>query len=192
MLINQLDRSSDPTQLTRKAMVEYASFELEYLKLVVAGIVSSEAKEISATSAINLTREVKTKQMKPTEGQAVLRRFASDEAAWLRLTDDDAYRLAPRFIAEMGPYLKQVHGTDVGDCGLCHQLVVRDSKCGSCPATFHLYCLTTLHDKCNGCKGDVAPRGKGRPRSSRDKPASRKRRQTIEKPALEDSSEDSD
>ena len=42
--------------------------------------------------------------------------------------DDDGWiRLTSRFIAEMEPYLKEVHGNEIAECRLCKKTVIRVS-----------------------------------------------------------------
>ena len=45
---------------------------------------------------------------------------------WL-MKDEGWIRLSSRFIAEMEPYLKEVHGNEIADCKLCKKTVIRVS-----------------------------------------------------------------
>lgn len=123
VLVNRLDRSSDSTQLTKKAMVDFSPAELEYLKLIMEEIVESEEREIGHTKALNLTRNVKTKSMKPNDGQNVLSKFV--DRLWLKKNSErNTIRLSTRFIAEMEPYLDAE--IQLQKCFLCkNKLVVR-------------------------------------------------------------------
>ena len=45
---------------------------------------------------------------------------------WLK-KDGEWIRLTSRFIAEMEPYLKEVHGNEIAECRLCKKTVIRVS-----------------------------------------------------------------
>lgn len=75
VLVNRMDRSDDSTQLTRKAMVDFQPFELEFLKLVVADIICSEDRQVEEIPALHLHKEVKTKAMRPQEAEDVLHKL---------------------------------------------------------------------------------------------------------------------
>jgi hypothetical protein len=47
ILCNKTDRSNEPSKLSMKAMVDFATYEMEYLKLVLECIMSSEDAEVS-------------------------------------------------------------------------------------------------------------------------------------------------
>ena len=46
---------------------------------------------------------------------------------WLK-KDGEWIRLTSRFIAEMEPYLKEVHGNEIAECRLCKKTVIRVSS----------------------------------------------------------------
>ncbi len=95
----------------------------------------SDLREISSIDALNLAREVKTKILKGAEAEGVLDRFV--DAHWLRKANhNEVFILAPRFIAEMEPYLKEQFGDAVKNCPMphCGKIVMRVSL----PATFVL------------------------------------------------------
>ena len=75
VLVNRMDRSDDSTQLTRKAMVDFQPFELEFLKLLVAEIICSDDRQVEEIPALHLHNRVKTKAMRPQEAEDVLHRF---------------------------------------------------------------------------------------------------------------------
>ena len=70
-----MDRSDDSTQLTRKAMVDFQPFELEFLKLIVAEIICSDDRQVEQIPAEHLHKEVKTKMMRAQEAEDVLGKF---------------------------------------------------------------------------------------------------------------------
>jgi hypothetical protein len=47
ILCNKTDRSNEPSKLSMKAMVDFAPYEMEYFKLVLECIMSSEDAEVS-------------------------------------------------------------------------------------------------------------------------------------------------
>ena len=75
VLVNRMDRSDDSTQLTRKAMVDFQPFELEFLKLLVADIISSDDRQVEEIPALHLHKDVKTKTMRPQEAEDALCKF---------------------------------------------------------------------------------------------------------------------
>ena len=127
VFVNKVDRSRDSTQLTKKAMVDYAPHELEYLKKIVAALVESEDKELGVNEIVNLVMEVKSKKnLQPREGEAVVKKFL--EGHWLkRNRRGDMISLAPRFLAEMEPYLKEAHPEEIATCQMCNRMVVKVS-----------------------------------------------------------------
>lgn len=158
VLVNRMDRSDDSTQLTRKAMVDFQPFELEFLKLLVAEIICSDDRQVEEIPALHLHNRVKTKAMRPQEAEDVLHRFI--EQNWLK-KDVEWIRLSSRFIAEMEPYLKEVHANDISDCRLCRTTVIRAVICEECQTSYHLYCLASklppeaTAAKCIECKKNV-------------------------------------
>ena len=74
-----MDRSDDSTQLTRKAMVDFQNFELEFMKLLLAEIMESEDREIGEIAAIQLHTKVVTKKLGLQDGQEILNKFIDQE-----------------------------------------------------------------------------------------------------------------
>ncbi|XP_040568290.1 non-structural maintenance of chromosomes element 1 homolog [Lepeophtheirus salmonis] len=165
VLINQLDRSQEFTELTKRSMVEFAPHELELLKILIGEMMkgpeleeesdSDEETEsndgpftrgeIERTRALNLGGKVKSKNLKPLEVEEILDKFI--EKNWLRSLENDVICFTPRFIAEMETYLRFVYPNDVLTCSLCNKLVIKALSC-TCSKHFHLYCL-----------GNAAPKG---------------------------------
>lgn len=125
VFVNKADRSRDSTQLTKKAMVDFAPHELEYLKRIIAAIMESEDKELEVNEVVNLVMEVKTKKnLQPREGEMILSRFL--DSHWLKKNRrGDIISFSPRFLAEMEPYLKEAHPDQVITCQLCNKMVVK-------------------------------------------------------------------
>ena len=79
VLVNTMDRSDDSTQLTRKAMVDFQNFELEFMKLLVAEIIDSEDREISEIEAMQLHTKVVTKKLGLQDAEEILNKFIEQE-----------------------------------------------------------------------------------------------------------------
>ena len=139
-LVNLSDRSMDQSQLTVKAMVTFAPFEIEFLKILVEGIMANPAKQIGQTNALNISRQVKTKKMDVVGAEQVLQKLLKHK--WI-ISNHDKLRFHPRFIAEMEPWLTQVYADQVNTCDACKKLVIKGLKCPNqeCDAIYHLHCI---------------------------------------------------
>nr|ACO10240.1 Non-structural maintenance of chromosomes element 1 homolog [Caligus rogercresseyi] len=200
VLINQLDRSEELTQLTQKCMIEFAPHGLEFLKLLMDEMIQGPKSntgdeeneesddeedipyfrkgEIMETRALNLGSRLKSKTLKPLEAQAIIDKFI--EKKWLRSSESEEITFTPRFIAEMETYLRSVYPDDISSCSLCNKMVVKSLLC-ECGKQFHLYCLGAAIPKsknrdevmnvpCPKCKASIALR-----QTSSTQPGSRKR-----------------
>lgn len=124
VLVNQADRSLDVTQITKVAMVDYEKKEREFFKNVVEYIIDHSDREIDSISATNLANSVKmVNRMKTSDADKTLRKLEADK--WLTVVGNhEYYRLSPRFLAEMEPYLKAHHADEIGTCPICNKTVV--------------------------------------------------------------------
>ena len=132
-------------KLTIKAMVTFAPFELEYLKIVVKYIMESEAKEISQTHALHKIGEVASRKLTQTEAEKILQKFKDHE--WLRFSPDKPnIRLSTRFIAEMEPFIKKNYKGLFYECKevKCGKMVIQRVKCENCEASYHIYCVSRM------------------------------------------------
>ena len=139
-LVNLSDRSMDESQLTVKSMVTFATFEIEYLKILVEGIMANPAKQIGLTNALNISRQVKTKKMDVVGGDQVLQKLVKHK--WI-ISSHEKLRFHPRFIAEMEPWLTDVYADQVATCVACKKLVIKSLKCPNdeCDGIYHLHCI---------------------------------------------------
>lgn len=82
----------------------------------------SEDKEIDSIEAVNLTQRVQLKSLKNQEGEITIRKFIQN--GWLKYgLGESVVRLAPRFLAEMEPFL--IENYEVPKCEICKSIVVR-------------------------------------------------------------------
>jgi len=179
VLVSTRARSTtDFPMLTSKA-VDFKEKEIEYLKLMVDRILTSEHKELCLTRALNMTSQLKPgKQMSMKEGETTIKAFIAKK--WLKLCEKkENIRLSVRFLAEMETYLLDLHrqaqseefeddedhpGRGVAICASCGRLVVRSVDCKNCKIAFHLFCAAKFADtqdssrlgstlsKCGKCK----------------------------------------
>ena len=124
-LVNQTDRSNDESQLTVKAMVTFAPFEIEYLKVLIDGIMRNPAKQIGLTTALNISRQVNAKKMDVVGAEMVLQKLVKHK--WF-IDNQDKLRFHPRFIAEMEPWLTSVYGDQVANCKACRKIVIKSLR----------------------------------------------------------------
>lgn len=190
VLCNNYDRSQEASQLTVKAMVDFSPNEMEYFKLLLETILRSDEKEITPTAALNCANYVKNpnanKRFTQQDGEVALKKFV--EQKWMKFDNprsQSQIRLSTRFLAEMDPYLKEIHkkcneqdeedleddflemAKGIGKCLLCQNLVIRSVDCPDCQEHYHLYCIfQTANEtspetgKCKSCKADVPIRMK--------------------------------
>ncbi len=151
-------------------MVDFTPPELEWLKLVIDGIMESdEGKvfpfitlfpsleptflgEISQNTALNKSSEVQSKKMTIGEAEKILKKFK--EHGWLRYdAKNESVRFSLRFIMEMEPYLRDVYGELVEDCVSCKKIVIKKLTCLTCDSVHHLYCAVSQDNTDEGvCK----------------------------------------
>ena len=109
---------------TIKAHETFTPIELEYFKILIRHIMNSPAKEITNIFALQRGPELKTKQLGIIESQNVLNKLR--DYHWLRFSNEKPeIRLGPRFIAEMGPFLKRMFQNQAVDCLFCEKLVIQ-------------------------------------------------------------------
>lgn len=67
------------------------------------------------------------KNLMPREGELILKKFR--DSNWIKtIRRGDTVSLAPRFLAEMEPYLKEAHPEEITSCKLCNKMVVKVKK----------------------------------------------------------------
>ena len=157
---NNTDRSSDENGVTLKAMVTFQAFEIDYLKVIVAGIMNSELRVFKTITALNAFRQVKVRKFDMKLAQSILDKFVQHK--WF-IAQDGKIRFHPRFIAEMDQWLRDVYPDKVWTCCACpgQKLVVRAFKCpnSKCHGVYHRYCILLPKSKdkgrCKICKSEI-------------------------------------
>jgi len=153
--------AGDYPQFAGKFMHDFKEREIDYFKLLINDILTSESKELSLQHALNLTRDVASGAfMSMREGQKAIKAFVAKK--WLKCCPRNQHvRLSVRFLAVMESYLNNlrmeaeaeededlaaVHpGLGVGRCPICHKIVVRSVSCEQdrCQAQYHLSCIAS-------------------------------------------------
>ena len=130
---------------TFRSMVNYANHELEYLKILVQGIMANRSKHIRSMDTVNIVKLVTSKKITGIQGEEILSKFVKNK--WLlqeRFGGDLGpvfIRLHPRFIAEMEHWLKEVYPDDIEKCEDCDKIVVKAIRCSKCKSFFHKACI---------------------------------------------------
>ena len=118
------DCFDDPTKMTMKAHETFTPIELEYFKILIRHIMKNPAKEITNIFALHRGTDLKPKALGNLESQNVLNKLR--DYHWLRFSNEKPeIRLGPRFIAEMGPFLKRMFQNQTVDCLFCEKLVIQ-------------------------------------------------------------------
>ena len=193
VLLNECDRSKESTQLTIKTMVSFAPHELEYLKIIVHELLENPMRELSPRDAVNRCVDINKSLV---EAEAILDKLCQHQ--WLRWIDDEKktgrkLRLAPRFIYEMQPYLKEVYPNLVANCCQCNKIVVRSIDCPQCSAKYHMYCLPRNY-KCETdlCKATLPKTRQPARQEVEESPKRKKKRRIQESESETDPNSDSD
>ena len=156
VLVNLMDRSADTNKLTIKSMITFTPVEMDYLKLLMDGILRHPMRELTSLDALNLSNSNK-RVGGVVEAERMLAKFQKHR--WLdkiELSQGRVYfRLSTRFIQEMQHYLKHVYPNQVDNCDRCKKIVVRSILCSKpdCDAHYHMYCA--FGGKCNKCSTDL-------------------------------------
>lgn len=173
--------------LASKAMPDFTPKEVEYLKLIMRNILTSDQREIRRQEALNLTLELSgTNRLSMSDAEKTILAFKARK--WVKFCPrQENIRLTARFLAEMQSYLLNLRnkaleaedddhpGAGVNICPAtgCNLLVIRGYSCGSCDKTFHLYCVTDqdgtgqeTHGRCPKCQVPMELRGGGGGQSS--------------------------
>lgn len=139
-----------------KFATNFTAQEIEYIKKVIEAIVLSDGSA-SSTELINLSTDVsKTLTVKAAE-ELLLRLKSSN---WL--TDKKGMiSLGPRAVIELGQYLEGKFKDNIGDCQMCHTVVIMGDVCEHCSVKIHKYCAATKFQGldadrrvCPACKGN--------------------------------------
>ncbi|XP_028170613.1 non-structural maintenance of chromosomes element 1 homolog [Ostrinia furnacalis] len=129
--------------------------ELEYFRVLIEQIMTTEARQITGIHAINLVGGMKASFTK-TDAQKLLN-------TWCRMRyldkDQNNYALGVRAIHEFEGYLRQNMPDTIEECCLCKQIVFRGCNCLSCGQAVHTRCLNKYLEKVEKwpcCKADFS------------------------------------
>ena len=87
-------------------------------------VLTAASTRLACTRRNTATRRVKPKALGNLESQNVLNKLR--DYHWLRFSNEKPeIRLGPRFIAEMGPFLKRMFQNKTVDCLHCEKLVIQ-------------------------------------------------------------------
>ena len=123
-----VNRNKIPGGREKCPMLTFKQNELDYWQILVKKIMHNEMKQILHISALNCVSEMNPKLAKKVNqlewAQNTLEKFK--EHKWLRFDNvNPKVRLAPRFVKEMEPYLREDFEKYVADCSVCHNIVIQ-------------------------------------------------------------------
>ncbi|XP_068623883.1 non-structural maintenance of chromosomes element 1 homolog [Battus philenor] len=125
-----------------KSQNSFSATELEYFRMLIEQIMTTETRQITGIYAINL---VSTKSsFTKTDAQKLLN-------VWCRMhyldKDENNYALGVRAIYEFEGYLRQNMPDTIEECSLCKQIVFRGCNCPACGLAIHTQCLNKYLDR---------------------------------------------
>ncbi|KAJ2938988.1 hypothetical protein O0L34_g18966 [Tuta absoluta] len=139
-----------------KAQNVFSATELEYFRLLIERIMTTDARQLSGIYAINIVGQMKSSFTK-TDAQKLLN-------TWCQMRyldkDGDNYALGVRAIHEFEGYLRQNMPDTIEECCLCKQIVFRGFNCPACAKAVHTRCLNKYLEKIQKwpcCKADFDP-----------------------------------
>ncbi|KAL4707329.1 hypothetical protein ACJJTC_019867 [Scirpophaga incertulas] len=138
-----------------KAQNIFNATELEFFRILIEQIMTTEARQITGIQAINLVGGMKSSFTK-TDAQRLLNIWCK-----MRYLDKDQnnYALGVRAINEFEGYLRQNMPETIEECSLCKQIVFRGYNCPFCAVAIHTRCLNKYLEKVEKwpcCKVDFA------------------------------------
>ncbi|KAJ8719059.1 hypothetical protein PYW07_016615 [Mythimna separata] len=126
-----------------KAQNLFSTTELEYFRVLIEQIMSTESRQITKIFAMNLVSSMKSSFTK-TDAEKVLN-------TWCRMhyfeKEQDNYALGLRAIHEFEGYFRQNMEHAVEDCFLCKHIVCRGYNCPGCGKAIHTRCLARYLEK---------------------------------------------
>ncbi|XP_049871313.1 non-structural maintenance of chromosomes element 1 homolog isoform X1 [Pectinophora gossypiella] len=126
-----------------KAHNVFSPNELEFFRLLIESIMTTEARQITGIHALNIVGQMKGTLTK-TDAQKRLN-------IWCQMRyldkDGDNYALGVRAIHEFEGYLRQNMPDTIEECCLCKQIVFRGYNCPACAKAVHTLCLNRYLEK---------------------------------------------
>uniref|UniRef100_A0A2A4JL89 Non-structural maintenance of chromosomes element 1 homolog n=1 Tax=Heliothis virescens TaxID=7102 RepID=A0A2A4JL89_HELVI len=121
----------------------FSASELEYFRVLIEQIMTTESRQITGINAINLVGRMKSTFTK-TDAQKLLN-------TWCRMRyldkEQNNYALGVRAIHEFEGYLRQNMPDAIEECFLCKSIVFRGYNCPACSKAVHTRCLIRYLEK---------------------------------------------
>nr|XP_021189536.2 non-structural maintenance of chromosomes element 1 homolog [Helicoverpa armigera] len=121
----------------------FSATELEYFRILIEQIMTTESRQITGINAINLVSRMKSTFTK-TDAQKLL-------DTWCRMRyldkEENNYALGVRAIHEFAGYFRQNMPDAVEECCLCKNIVFRGYNCPACSKAVHTRCLIRYLEK---------------------------------------------
>ncbi|CAH1635719.1 unnamed protein product [Spodoptera littoralis] len=126
-----------------KAQNIFSANELEYFRVLLEQIMTTESRQITGMNAINLASSMKSTFTK-SDAQRMLN-------IWHRMKyldkDQNNYALGVRAVHEFEGYIRTNMPDAVEQCCLCKQTVFRGYNCPACALAIHNRCLMGYLEK---------------------------------------------
>ncbi|XP_075976273.1 non-structural maintenance of chromosomes element 1 homolog [Anticarsia gemmatalis] len=126
-----------------KAQNIFNATELEYFRVLIEQIMTTESRQITGIHAMNLVGKMKSTFTK-TDAQKLLN-------TWCRMRyldkEETNYALGVRAIHEFEGYLRENMPDTIEECCLCKQIVFRGYNCPGCSLAVHTRCLKRYLEK---------------------------------------------
>jgi len=121
-----------------KLATTFSPTEIDLFKKILEEVINSNHKEAHRTDCVNLGRQLKP-AITPQKAESAIETMASQ--FWLSI-DNGIVSLGVRTILELRSYLEATFEGQLTECVLCHELVVKGTKCGqrACQTFMHNYC----------------------------------------------------
>ncbi|XP_050665536.1 uncharacterized protein LOC126965806 [Leptidea sinapis] len=131
----------------------FSATELEYFRVLIEQIMSTEGRQLTSIHALNLVGSMKSSFTK-LNAQKLL-------DTWCRMKyldkEENNYALGVRTIQEFEGYLRENMPDTIEECFLCKQIVFRGYNCIACAKAVHTRCLYKYLEKVHKwpcCKTD--------------------------------------
>lgn len=139
-----------------KAQNFFSANELEFFRLLIEQIMTTDSRQVTRIHALNLVGSMKGSFTK-TDAEKLLK-------TWCRMRyldkDNNNYVLGVRAIHEFEGYLRQNMPDAIEECCLCKQIVFRGYNCPACAIAVHTRCLNRYLEKVKKwpcCKVEFTP-----------------------------------
>ncbi|XP_041968068.1 non-structural maintenance of chromosomes element 1 homolog [Aricia agestis] len=121
----------------------FSATELEYFRILLEKIMTTESRQVTSIHALNLVSNMKLSFTK-TDAQRLLN-------TWCKMhylvKNDSNYALGIRGIYEFEGYLRENLPDSIEECCLCKNVVYRGYNCPGCAVAIHTRCLNRYLEK---------------------------------------------